>query len=181
MPCAAPPDPRAIVNEPVYRSRITDLLDGCGVAYRLLPHDGPVYTVEEAARQRDVVMQELVKSILLREPGGRYVMACVGGDRRVDHRAVRRNLGEGWRRLHFADAAEILAVTGCPQGAVAPIGLPDDVPVLFDQDIAACRKVNISSGDLTFGLELATADLVRLARARFAPIAERRPAPPGSA
>jgi len=162
-----------MVNHPIYRSRITDLLDSRSIAYRILPHDKPVYTVAEAARQRDVVMEEMVKSILLCDAGGRYVLACVRGDRRVDPRAVRSHLGDGWRRLHFADAAEILVVTGSPQGAVAPIGLPDDVPVVFDEDIATCHKVNISSGDLTFGLELAAADLVRLSRARFAPIAER--------
>ena len=161
------------MNNSVYHSRITDLLDRCGIAYRILPHNKPVFTVAEAARQRDVVMDEMVKSILLCDTRGQYVMACIGGDKRVDHRAVRRSLGDDWRRLHFADADEIVAVTGCVQGAVAPIGLPDDLPVLFDDDIARCRKVNISSGDLTFGLELETADLIRLARARFAPIAER--------
>ena len=114
------------MNEPVYRSRITDLLDGCGVAYRLLPHDGPVYTVEEAARQRDVVMQEMVKSILLREPGGRYVMACVGGDRRVDPAPC----VAAWAKLARAAlrGRRVLAVTGCPQGAVTPIGLLTTCP-----------------------------------------------------
>ena len=52
-------------NSTIYRSRITDLLDERGIDYRLLPHESPVYTVEEAARQRDVVMEEMVKCILL--------------------------------------------------------------------------------------------------------------------
>ena len=43
--------------------------------------------------------------------------------------AVQAALGEGWRRLHFASADEIRAVTGCVQGAVSPIALPDEVPV----------------------------------------------------
>ena len=46
------------------------------------------------------------------------------------------------------------------------------VPVVFDAAIAGCSRVNISSGDLLFGLELAAADLIRLARARLAPLAE---------
>ncbi len=160
------------MREPEYRSRITGMLDARGVAYRLLPHGEPVYTVEAAARQRDVVMEEMVKCILLREPRGRYVMACVRGDMRVDHRAVRRALGGDWRRLHFAGADEIEAVTGSVQGAVAPIGLPDDLPVLMDEHIAQCEKVNISSGDVTFGLELAAQDLFAVSGARFAAIAE---------
>ena len=153
-------------------SRITDLLDEQGVSYRLLPHESAVYTVEEAARQRDVVMEEMVKCILLREPKGRYAMACLRGDMRGDHRAVRSALGEGWRRLHFASADEIKTVTGSVQGAVAPIGLPDDLPVLFDEHLADCVKLNISSGDVMFGLELTAQDLFRISGASFAPIAE---------
>lgn len=153
-------------------SPITALLDREGIAYRVLPHAAPVFTVEDAAAQRGVVMHEMVKSILLREPNGRYVMACVRGADRVDHRAVRAALGEGWRRLHFASADEIRAITGCVPGAVAPIGLPVEVPVLFDQAIAACAKVSISSGDVMFGLELAAADLVRLVQPHFAPLVE---------
>jgi prolyl-tRNA editing enzyme YbaK/EbsC (Cys-tRNA(Pro) deacylase) len=129
-----------------------------------------VFTVEAAARQRGVVMEEMVKSILLVDRAGRYVMACVRGADRVDPKAVQAALGEGWRRLTFASAAEILAVTGCVRGAISPIGLPDGVPVVFDIAIADLQKVNISGGDPTFGLELAAADLIRVAQARFAGI-----------
>lgn len=158
------------------RTKITQLLDASGVTYRLLPHTEPVFTVEAAAAQRGVVRQEMVKSILLREKSQphRYVMACVLGHTRLDPQAVRAHLppAGAWKRLTFASAAEILAVTGCVQGAVAPLGLPADVPVIFDQAIAGCLKVNISSGHPMLGLELNQTDLTRLAGARFAPIVE---------
>lgn len=152
---------------------VTRLLDAAGIPYRWLHHQEPVFTVEAAAAQREVVLAEMVKSILLRETGqnGRYVMACVPGARRVDPRAVQAALGEGWRRLHFASAEEILAVTGCVMGAVSPIGLPDDVPVIFDKTISRLTQCNISSGDPLAGLELAAADLIRMARGRLADIA----------
>jgi len=149
-------------------------LDAHGVNYRLLPHDEPVFTVEAAAQQRGVVKEEMVKSILLRDRKGKYVMACVTGDARLDPRAVRAHLGEGWRRLRFASVEEIQEVTGFIQGAVAPLGLVNDIPVLFDQGIAKCEKVNISSGDPMAGVELATEDLFRVARAQLAQIATKR-------
>jgi prolyl-tRNA editing enzyme YbaK/EbsC (Cys-tRNA(Pro) deacylase) len=157
-----------------FRTAITDLLDAGGVSYRLLPHAEAVFTVEAAARQRGVVAEEMVKSILLREAGqaGRYVMACVPGTERVAPKAVQAALGEAWRRLHFAGAEEILAVTGCVQGAVTPLRLPDGVPVVFDEAIGRLARCNISSGDPLCGLELAAADLIRLARGRLAPIGE---------
>jgi Cys-tRNA(Pro)/Cys-tRNA(Cys) deacylase len=161
----------------VLHTKITGLLDAAGVAYRRLPHDAPAHTVELAARQRDVVPETMVKSILLVDGAGRYVLACVPGHRRVDPQAVRAyliaHLDPTWRRLQFAGPAEIEAVTGCVQGAVAPLGLPPGLPVILDPSLAGRPKVSISSGDLMLGLEMDPADLIRLSGARLAPIAKR--------
>jgi prolyl-tRNA editing enzyme YbaK/EbsC (Cys-tRNA(Pro) deacylase) len=155
-------------------TKATRLLDAHAVPYVLLPHSQPVFTVEEAAAQRGVKAEEMVKCILLRESGrARYVMACLLGPDRLDHRAVRAHLEGNWKRLTFATAEEITAVSGYPQGAVNPLCLPDAVPVLFDQAIGRCQRVNISTGDLLFGLEMAAEDLIRLAGARLVGIVER--------
>lgn len=153
------------------------LLAAHGVAYRLLPHTQPVYTVAEAAAQRGVVAEEMVKSILLRETNrGRYVMACVLGPDRLDHRAVRAILSGDWRRLTFAGDDEISAVTGYPRGAVNPLCLPPEVAVIFDEAIGRRPRVNISTGDLMYGLEMDGADLIRLTNARLAKIAHEEKA-----
>jgi len=150
------------------------LLNAHGIPYRLLPHSEPVFTVEAAAAQRGVVAEEMVKSILLRESKrDRYVMACVLGPDRLKPQAVRAYLPGDWKRITFATAGEIEAITGTVQGAVTPLALPEDVPVLFDQAIARCGRVNISSGDPMAGLELEPQALIRLAGAQLAPIAER--------
>jgi prolyl-tRNA editing enzyme YbaK/EbsC (Cys-tRNA(Pro) deacylase) len=155
---------------------ITRLLDAAGVPYRRLEHSEPVYTIETAAAQRGVVRSEMVKSILLREAGGqrRYAMACVLGDDRLDPKAVREHLQAvdgDWRRLTFASDEEIRRMTPGERGAVAPLGLAAEIPVVFDQAIVACVNVNISSGDPWLGLELAAQDLIRLAGAQTAAIA----------
>lgn len=165
-----------------FKTKIIDLLDANGVPYQLLPHSEPVFTVEAAARQRGVVKEEMVKSILLREKNAerRYVMACVLGHERLDPQAVRAALPGEWKRLTFASAEEILTVTSYVQGAVAPLCLPPQVPVVFDHSIAACQNVNISSGDPLAGLELKPGDLIRLAGARLAAIqADDQPSPDG--
>ena len=156
----------------VPKTKITDTLDAHGITYRVLPHSEPVFTVETAVRQRGVIKEEMVKAVLLRDKEGRYVMACVTGNARLDPKAVRSHLPKGWRRLHFATAEEILAVTGCVQGAVTPLGLPADIPVIFDKAIAHREKVSISSGDPMAGLELDPKDLMRVAGGQLAPIAE---------
>lgn len=156
----------------IIETKITVLLDTHNIPYRVLPHTEPVFTVEAAAAQRGVVKDEMVKSILLRErKGGRYVMACVTGDARLNPQAVRAYLPHDWKRLTFASAEEIQASTGYVQGAVAPLCLPDAVPVIFDEAIARCTRVSISSGDPMAGLELEPQDLIKLARAQVGQIA----------
>lgn len=162
-----------MTNLPIIDTKATQLLDRAGVDYDLLPHSKPVFTVAEAAAQRGVVADEMVKSILLRETGrGRYVMACILGPDKLDHRAVRNYLPGEWQRLTFAGDDEIAAITGYPRGAVNPLGLPADVPVIFDEAIGRCRRVNISTGDLMYGLEMDGSDLIRLANAQLVKIAK---------
>ncbi len=154
------------------KTKITDILDAHKISYRLLRHSEPVFTVEEAAAQRGVSKDEMVKSLLLRDKDEHYVMACVLGYSRVNPKAVRAYVPKEWRRLSFATAEEILSVTGCVQGAVAPLGLHDSVPVIFDEAIARCQKVNISSGDPAAGLELNAQDLIKATDAQIAAIAD---------
>jgi prolyl-tRNA editing enzyme YbaK/EbsC (Cys-tRNA(Pro) deacylase) len=160
-----------IVNPP--DTKVIALLEENNIPYRLLPHQEPVFTVETAAAQRGVVKEEMVKSILLKEKSGerRYVMACVLGDARLDPNAVRDHLPDDWRRLSFASTEEILQVGGYVRGAVAPLCWPEEVPIIFDEAIARCQNVNISSGDPMAGLELKADDLIRLAGAQLASIA----------
>lgn len=152
------------------RTKITDLLDSLGIAYRVLPHTEPVFTIETAAAQRGVVKEEMVKSILLKDREGHYVMACVPGEARLDPQAVRAMLGEPWKRLSFASGDEIRAITGYIQGAVAPLCLLEGVPVVMDESFASLTNCNISSGDPIAGLELAAADLIRACNAKLASI-----------
>jgi Cys-tRNA(Pro)/Cys-tRNA(Cys) deacylase len=143
-------------------TRIMALLDAAAIRYRLLPHSAPALTVEDAARTRGVRMEEMLKSILLKDREGRFVMACVPGSARVTPAAVRALLPANWKRLQFASGDEILGITGCPQGAVSPIGLPPEVPVVFDESLTRNVRVNLSSGDPMLGLEMDMVDLLRL-------------------
>lgn len=152
------------------KTKITDLLDAHNIIYRLLPHAEPVFTVEAAAAQRGVVKEEMVKSILLKDRAGRYAMACVPGPAKLDPQAVRVALGDEWKRMSFATSEEITAVTGYMQGAVAPLCLPAEIPVVMDEFFSTVRQCNISTGDPMAGLELATQDLIRLTGARLARI-----------
>ncbi|SMY36329.1 Cys-tRNA(Pro)/Cys-tRNA(Cys) deacylase YbaK [Photobacterium andalusiense] len=143
------------INTPV-----TQLLISEGVDYRLLPHTKPATTIAEAAAERGVDPQHMVKSILLKDMSGFHVLACVPGPQAVDPKKVRALLG--CQRMTCADATEVEKVTGLVIGTVAPLGLKRPLVIVFDNAIAAIEKVNISSGDRMAGIEIATDDLLIL-------------------
>ena len=153
--------------------RIFTLLKENNIPHKILPHDEPVFTIETAAQQRDVAAETMVKSILLRESRKdtpRYAMSCVPGHLPVHPQAVRAVLPPEWKRLTFASKEEITAVTTYIMGAVSPLCLPPDIPIVFDETFTQITAVSISSGDPEFGIELATSDLIHLVNPIIAPI-----------
>ncbi len=49
---------------------ILSVLRDAGIPFRLLPHQRAATTIHDAAEQRGVLPQQLVKSMLLRDMGG---------------------------------------------------------------------------------------------------------------
>ncbi|MGF1760147.1 YbaK/EbsC family protein [Photobacterium sagamiensis] len=139
-----------------------------GVDYRLLPHSKPAKTIEDAAKERGVAPEQMVKSILLRDMSGFHVLACVPGPAQVDPTKVRAMFG--CRRMTCADATDVEKVTGLVIGTVAPVGLKHPLPLIFDHAIKKHHKVNISSGDRMAGVELETEDLLMICDPMFADI-----------
>lgn len=148
-----------------YSSPVMQILDAAQLPFRMLPHKRIALTVALAAAERQVLEEEMVKCILLRDKAGRFVIAALPGNAELDVQRVRDGL-TSFSRLSFASAEEITAITGYTLGAVAPFSLHESVPVVLDEAIrslaAARRPVNISSGDPLLGLELAAVDLVGL-------------------
>ena len=144
---------------------VTRQLDNEGVDYRLLPHTQPAKTIAEAATERGVNPQHMVKSILLKDMAGFHVLACVPGLQSVDPKKVRALLG--CQRMTCADASEVEKITGLVLGTVAPIGLKRPLVIIFDHAIEAIERVNISSGDRMAGIEIATEDLLILCDPMF--------------
>ncbi|PSW04692.1 aminoacyl-tRNA deacylase [Photobacterium lipolyticum] len=147
---------------------VIKFLEKEGVDYRLLPHTKPAKTIEDAAKERGVAPDQMVKSILLRDMSGFHVLACVPGPAQVDPTKVRAMFG--CRRMTCADATDVEKVTGLVIGTVAPVGLKHPLPLIFDHAIKKHHKVNISSGDRMAGVELETEDLLMLCDPMFADI-----------
>lgn len=151
-------------------TKITQLLDSKGIKYKLLPHEKPVFTCEDAAKERKAPLGEMIKCLLLVDKKKNYFLVCMTADKMIDTQKVKEVIK--CQRLSFASEQEIEEVLGYEMGAIPPLLLKTDILIIFDKEIEKKDKVNISSGDPKAGLELAPKDLISLIKPIFGDITQ---------
>lgn len=137
-------------------------LEEAAVPFEVIDHP-PGASAAEIARARGTSLAIGGKSLVMkldRDIG--FAMVVVGGDRRVDNRQFRRVLGV--RRLRFATAEELGALTGLVPGRVPPFGRPIfDLPLFVDAGLAAQPEIAFTPGRADRSFRLSTADWLRVA------------------
>jgi Cys-tRNA(Pro)/Cys-tRNA(Cys) deacylase len=153
------------------RTRAIRALDELGIPYQVVIHAHRAKNVEEAAAERGVPIHQVVKTLLVRRPDKRHLIALVRGDQRLSLKKLARVADV--KRLEMAPEADVPRITGYQIGAVAPLGLRRaDVPIYVDHQILEEPWVSISAGRHDAGLELASEDLVRVVNGQVADITE---------
>jgi Cys-tRNA(Pro) deacylase len=132
------------------------------VAAAGIPHDvvrtRRARSVEEAAELRGVSVHALLKTLVVRRTGDRYVFVLVPGDRVIDWPKLRTHLGV--RRLSLPDADEARRVTGYERGAITPFGATRAWPVVADASLPERGPVSIGGGAHGVSITLDAGDLV---------------------
>ncbi len=93
-------------------------------------------TVEQVTGMLGVTADRLVKTLLYRA-GDRFVAALVRGDGSLNEFKLARAIGGD--ELRMADDAEVQELTGARVGFAGPVGLPDEVTIIADPEVAAMR------------------------------------------
>jgi Cys-tRNA(Pro) deacylase len=156
---------------PKIRTHAIRALDERGIPYQVLLQDHRATNVDEAAAERGVSIRQVVKTLLVRRPDRKHLIALVRGDQRLSLKKLARIAGV--KKLEMAPAPDVPRITGYQIGAVAPVGLRrSDVPIYIDEHILAEPQVSISAGRHDAGLELSTEDLIRAVRGQVADITE---------
>ena len=146
-------------------------LDERRIPYKLLVQAHKSKNVEQAAAERGVTSQKLVKTLLLRRPDRKHLIAIVRGDQRLSLKKLARVVGV--KKLEMAPESDVPRITGYQIGAVAPFGLRrKDVPIYADQHILEQPRVSASAGRHDAGLELTSEDLIRATDSHVADITE---------
>ncbi|MDP5253943.1 MULTISPECIES: aminoacyl-tRNA deacylase [unclassified Vibrio] len=152
----------------MFTTPITQWLDEQEIDYQLLKHSKATVTIADTARERGIREQQMVKTILLCDPAGQLVLACVPGDRQVSPQKVRERLQT--RRLTCVNSEKLRSLTGFAPGTLVPMMWCQDIPIVFSCELLEYDQLTISSGSLMAGLLLNKRDLLSLCQPIVHPI-----------
>lgn len=138
---------------------VTQALETAGIPYAVRPHSRPVFTTEEAAKERGVRLAQIVKVMIAADGQGRLIAVLIPGHRRLDLRRLRQALDDPAVRL--LPVEQIAERTGLTVGAISPVGIDRWAHVLIDEGILQEEYVAISAGVPEAGLLLRSQDLLR--------------------
>ena len=140
---------------------VTDFLERHNVPFTIKQHSRPVFTSEEAARERGVKLSQILKTMILVGPDETIILAVVPGNKKLNLKRLKKLSGH--KSLQLMDKETIEKEFGVVVGALAPVGsMIGDSPLFVDPSVFEEEVVDISSGDPTAGLELKRDDLKRL-------------------
>lgn len=135
-------------------------VEASGVPYEIVRFE-PAPDLATAAERRGIPIPQLLKTMVARVAGGRYLLVLVPGDRVIDWRALRSHVGV--RRLALADADEAFALTGYRRGTITPFGAQGGASVIADESITGTGEVSVGGGEPGIAIHLDADDLIRVA------------------
>jgi Cys-tRNA(Pro)/Cys-tRNA(Cys) deacylase len=155
----------------VAATRAVQVLERAGVPHRLHPYD-PDHPAEQgygeaAAAALGVAPERLFKTLVTRVDGA-LTVAVVPVSGALDLKALAA--AAGGRKAAMAEPADAERTTGYVRGGISPLGQRKALPTVVDDSALGFDTVLVSAGRRGLQVELPPAELVRLTRARTAPI-----------
>lgn len=129
----------------------------------------------EAAHALGVDPAHVFKTLVVQTDRGQFAVGLVPVSASLDLKAMADAVGA--KKAALADAAAAERVTGYVVGGISPLGQRRALRTIVDASAEALPRIYVSAGRRGLQIALAPADLVRLSRGAYAPIARRTPAP----
>ncbi len=142
-----------------------------GIDYEVHRYDhdpeAPSYGLE-AAQALGVPAERVFKTLVV-SVDERFVVAVVPVSGELDLKALAAAVGG--HKATMAHPSEAERATGYIIGGISPLGQKRKLPVVVDRTASSWSTIFVSAGRRGLEIELAPADLVRLAGAQIAPVA----------
>jgi prolyl-tRNA editing enzyme YbaK/EbsC (Cys-tRNA(Pro) deacylase) len=117
--------------------KVREYLDAAGFAkIEIKCTQDTIFTVEDAARAVGAPARQILKSLMFladKGAGPQPVLVLMCGENRVDLRAISNALET--KKIKMASPEFVFDYSGFRIGGVPPVGYPDRLPALLDEDL----------------------------------------------
>ncbi len=152
-------------------NNVTRLLDSKKIAYTAFELPPEKLGAIETAEILNIPLEIVFKTIVVKRTNGKLILCVVPADSEVDLKAVAAFLGE--KKVHVPTQAEAEAETGLQAGGISPLALLNKgFQVIVDDSVLMLPQMHISGGQRGLNIRIAPGDLIKLTKARTAPIAQ---------
>ncbi len=125
---------------------LKNFLQKHGIEVEITRHAAPIRSTTQAALAVNLPPENLVKTILLKGENNTIIACIIPKHAKLNEHRVQAILN--WEKApKIVDYLEIKKITGFNPGGLPPIGLPENIPILIEEeilakDIVACTAVN---------------------------------------
>ncbi|RLE84346.1 MAG: hypothetical protein DRJ41_03320 [Thermoprotei archaeon] len=150
------------------RAGLENFLKEKGIRFRILKFREKTTTVKEAEKALGISRDKIVKTLVFIDDSGSPVAAIVTGDKKVDEKKLAMVCNA--KKVKIASPREVEMITGFEVGGLPPVG--HGLRTIIDKRVMRNEVVYGGGGDSNSLLEIATADLKKLADAIIEDIAK---------
>jgi len=153
-------------------NNVTRFLDSKKVAYAAFETPVEKLGARETAEFLNIPPERVFKTIVVtREKPRKPVLVVIPGTNVVDLKPLASFLGE--KKVHLPTEREAEQLTGLQAGGISPLALINKgFQVVLDSSAQNYSEIHVSGGQRGLNIKLPVADLIRLTRARLAPVSK---------
>ena len=151
-------------------NNITRFLDSQKVSYIAFETPAEKLGARETAEFLSVPLEQVFKTIVVtRDKPKKPLLVVIPGANIVDLKSLAAFLGE--KKVHLPTEREAEGLTGLQAGGISPLALLNrGFQVVLDSSAHNYEAIHVSGGQRGVNIRLPVADLVRLTKARLAPV-----------
>ena len=153
-------------------NNVTRFLDSQKISYAAFETPAVKMGARETAEFLQVPLEQVFKTIVVtRDKPKKAILAVIPGANIVDLKPLAAFLGE--KKVHLPTEREAEQLTGLQAGGISPLALINKgFQVVLDSSAQNYSEIHVSGGQRGLNIKLLVADLIRLTKARMAPISK---------
>jgi Cys-tRNA(Pro)/Cys-tRNA(Cys) deacylase len=154
-------------------NNITRLLDSKKITYQAFELPVEKLGADETAQWLAIDLELIYKTIVVKRPIGKPILAVIPGSHRVDLKLLAVEVGE--KKVSLPTEKEAEELTGLQAGGISPLALLNKgFQVLISSQARDLPQIHVSGGERGLIIRLPPIELAEITHARFSMISQLR-------